>query len=547
MHRNYFTLLHAQGELQRALEGGILEGIHSQAEGEMTLSCTTAGGEPIELVIFTRSPQVSLFTRHGHHRKKSNSATLWNEVAEMKIRAVAMHPRDRELCISLGDGHTLAIQVFAAKTAVLLLSPDGRVQRTFGKETVPPHPDIPGEDKPSIAVGLQQLAGSPELFYRHIQRNAESGRDPGAGLPGFDRALGRELLRRAGGDISIENLFLQFSALALELLNPTPHLPVSASGTPKFSILACPVAGGQAAESVLEGLRAYSTATLRRMNTEGKMKEVQGAIETRLKKIRTELEAMDPKALEELGATHETFGHLLIASLYRERTDPSSITVGNIFREGTPSLTIPLQPELSLQQNAARYFRKAAKARSSMEGMETRRAELERQEATIGKELLRSMEPGNPHEAARFKRELEQQPWASVLQSGKGNKNSATPFRTIRISDTATLFIGRNALNNDLLTFKHAKPDDIWLHARGASGSHCVLRGSGPDHTDEILKAASIAAWHSSAKHSSLVPVIQTLKKHVRRGRNLPAGQVVVESERVFFVRPSKDGSQQNP
>jgi predicted ribosome quality control (RQC) complex YloA/Tae2 family protein len=547
MHRNYFTLLHAQGELQRALEGGSLEGIHSQAEGEMTLSCTTATGEPLELVIFTRSPQVSIFTRHGHHRKKTNSATLWNEVAEMNIKTVAMHPRDRELCISLADGHTLAIQVFGAKTAVLLLSPDGRVQRTFGKETVPPHPEIPGEDKPSIAVELQRLAGSQELFYRHIEKNAASGREPHAGLPGFDRALGRELLRRRGGDTSIENLFLQFRSLAYELMNPAPHLPVSASGTPKFSILACPAAGGQAAESVLEGLRAYSTATLRRMDTEGTMKEVQGAIESRLKKIRTELDAMDPKALEELGATHETFGHLLIASLYRERTDPSSITVGNIFREGTPDLTIPLQPELSLQENAARYFRKAAKARNSREGMETRRAELERQEELIEKELLRSMEPGNPHEAARFKKELQQQPLTSVLLTGKGSKSAATPFRTIMISDRATLFIGRNAQNNDLLTFKHAKPDDIWLHARGTSGSHCVLRGSGPDHTDEILKAASIAAWHSSAKHSGLVPVIQTLKKHVRRGRNLPAGQVVVEGERVLFVHPSKDGSQPNP
>ena len=57
-------------------------------------------------------------------------------------------------------------------------------------------------------------------------------------------------------------------------------------------------------------------------------------------------------------------------------------------------------------------------------------------------------------------------------------------------------------------------------------------------HLDEIKKAAEIAAWYSSAKHSELVPVLYTLKKYVRHGKNLPLGQVIVEREKVLFVKP---------
>ncbi|NTV97901.1 MAG: DUF814 domain-containing protein, partial [Chlorobiaceae bacterium] len=115
------------------------------------------------------------------------------------------------------------------------------------------------------------------------------------------------------------------------------------------------------------------------------------------------------------------------------------------------------------------------------------------------------------------------------------------PFRSVCISPKATLLIGKNAENNDRLTFGHARPDDIWLHARGTSGSHCVLKGSGMDHLDEIKTAAAIAAWHSSAKHSELVPVIYTLKKYVRSSKKLAKGQVIVERENVLFVRPSRE------
>ncbi len=109
----------------------------------------------------------------------------------------------------------------------------------------------------------------------------------------------------------------------------------------------------------------------------------------------------------------------------------------------------------------------------------------------------------------------------------------------MNLSASITLLVGKNAANNELLTFSHTKPNDIWLHVRGAAGSHCVLKGTTLHNLVAIRQAAEIAAWYSGAKHSALVPVIYTLKKYVRSGKKLAAGQVIVEREEVLLVKPS--------
>lgn len=114
----------------------------------------------------------------------------------------------------------------------------------------------------------------------------------------------------------------------------------------------------------------------------------------------------------------------------------------------------------------------------------------------------------------------------------------------MKLSPSVTLLIGKNAANNDLLTFTHARPNDIWLHTRGAAGSHCVLKGATLDQLSEIRKAAEIAAWYSTAKHAELVPVLYTLKKYVRHGKHLAPGQVIVEREKELLVTPRQPHAQ---
>jgi predicted ribosome quality control (RQC) complex YloA/Tae2 family protein len=103
------------------------------------------------------------------------------------------------------------------------------------------------------------------------------------------------------------------------------------------------------------------------------------------------------------------------------------------------------------------------------------------------------------------------------------------------------VLVGKNAKNNDLLTQQYAYKEDLWLHARDATGSHVVVKyKSGQVFTNSLIeKAASLAAYYSKRRNETLSPVIVTRKKFVRKPKGLPDGMVVLEKEEVVMVEPS--------
>jgi predicted ribosome quality control (RQC) complex YloA/Tae2 family protein len=101
--------------------------------------------------------------------------------------------------------------------------------------------------------------------------------------------------------------------------------------------------------------------------------------------------------------------------------------------------------------------------------------------------------------------------------------------------------VGRNNRENDELTHRVARPEDLWFHAQGVPGSHVVLRRSGrKDHPGKrILElAAGLAAHFSRARHSGTVPVIYTQRRYVRKPKGAKPGLAAVQREKTIFVAP---------
>jgi len=95
---------------------------------------------------------------------------------------------------------------------------------------------------------------------------------------------------------------------------------------------------------------------------------------------------------------------------------------------------------------------------------------------------------------------------------------------------------------------KYAKQNDLWFHARGAGGSHVILRrgtGKGEPGKEAIEQTASIAAYYSQARASKIVPVVMTERKYVRKRKGAPDGEVLVEREKLLFVKPKLPESSQ--
>jgi len=89
---------------------------------------------------------------------------------------------------------------------------------------------------------------------------------------------------------------------------------------------------------------------------------------------------------------------------------------------------------------------------------------------------------------------------------------------------------------------KHARPNDLWFHARGSGGSHVVLRsgtGKGEISRRAIEEAAAIAAYYSKMRKARTVPVAMTQRKYIRKPKGAPVGTVMIERETVLFVEPA--------
>ncbi len=99
---------------------------------------------------------------------------------------------------------------------------------------------------------------------------------------------------------------------------------------------------------------------------------------------------------------------------------------------------------------------------------------------------------------------------------------------------------GKTDADNDLLSLKIARPNELWFHVRGQPGSHVILRhpdGARPDNA-VIKQAASVAAWHSKERNAGVVPVCYTEAKHVGKPRGARPGSVSIKREKIVKVRP---------
>ncbi len=212
---------------------------------------------------------------------------------------------------------------------------------------------------------------------------------------------------------------------------------------------------------------------------------------------------------------------------------------------------IRLDPALTPVENAQHYFaqyRKAREARARVPGMiEVARLKL-RHLADL-EALVQIAEGAESMRALR--REVAVAGGEPVAEDG-GKRTKAKagrarrtepggPFRRYPLAAGWEALVGTSAAGNAHVTLHLARPDDLWLHARGIPGAHVVLRGQGAGEPppEAVQRAAQLAAWHSAARGSGLVEVDAAPRRHVRSIPEAPPGLVRYSHERTLRVRPA--------
>ncbi|MSR36556.1 MAG: DUF814 domain-containing protein [Gemmatimonadetes bacterium] len=223
-------------------------------------------------------------------------------------------------------------------------------------------------------------------------------------------------------------------------------------------------------------------------------------------------------------------GDLLLARLSEVPRRAARVTLADFDGALTQ---VEIDPQLAPHEQAPAYYERAGRAeraRARLPGLlEEARGSARRLEALLERALA------GDETAETVRAEL-----PALPNTVRGEPGPALPYRVYRSSGGIEIRVGRGARHNDELTFHHSSPEDVWLHARHAAGAHVVLRWKGEDNPParDLAEAAILAAVHSKARTSGSVPVDWTRRKHVRKPRKSPPGQVLVERVKTLFVAP---------
>jgi predicted ribosome quality control (RQC) complex YloA/Tae2 family protein len=188
---------------------------------------------------------------------------------------------------------------------------------------------------------------------------------------------------------------------------------------------------------------------------------------------------------------------------------------------------------LSPAENAQRWLRRAKRYEAAAERISARRAEV--QEALARAESLLS-QAESAQDAGHLAAVEAKAPAAAPAR--RKDDAPRLPFRKFISQSGAPILVGRSARDNDALTLRVARGNDLWLHARGMQGAHVIVPGAGESPDSRALgDAALLAAHFSSARGQDGVEVAWTRCKYVRKPKGSAPGSVIVTQEKVLRVR----------
>lgn len=544
MINSFYTLQALVRAWAPDLEGSTLGDAFSQVRDELSLAFVHPDRTWMLRTSLQR-PFLYIFRTEGYSKARRNVATLFRAAVDGEMSTVRIAERDRMLFFEMADGHRLQIQLFGARANAFFVDPDGTILEAFrgndrlaGTEAPTPRP----------APMPETLADFEDRWRTNRNKTRQAVQ---SAFPLFGQTLARETIHRAGvtaaapEDCAAEDvaaLFEAGQALIGALDDPSPCIYQTGRTPEAFSLIPLRHRDDAPAETFGTVDEAVSVF-VRRTLAERHFRRLYDPLEEALTEARDHYRQSAERMLDELASEsradrYERWGHLLMAQQRDIPKGADEVTLPDMFEEGE-DVTIPLDPAKSPVENAEHYYDRARRTRRSREEAEQRLEETEAraEEAAALLDALQSIETLSALKKFRAREEARLAPFVE-----QGDKDiERFPFRRFDLGGGFEVWVGRNAKQNDELTFHVAQKYDLWMHARGVPGSHTILhlpnRDAEPGRRRRVV-AAAIAAHYSKARGSGVVPVMVTRRKYVTSPKGAAPGAVRVEREDVLMVEP---------
>ena len=487
-------------------------------------------------------------------RKHLSGARL-KKITQLPMERLARFTFD---CIDeMGDAvqKHLVVELMGRTCNLYLLDPEERILdclRRIGLDESSRRAALPGL-KYQLPEPVRKDDPSGEVDYVNLLTR------PGADLlaerlmdclGGLSPLVCREAALYAAGDTDARITDLEISSTAEKLslffrehmTRPGPYWYAASDGAPK-QFAFCPIrqyGGYEEAESFGALLDRFYIVRDRNDAMRQKSQALRKTVSNLCQRLRRKL-AIQEKELE---ATFDRerlrqLGDIVTANIHRITKGQTLLQAEDFYDEEMKTVDIPLSEVLSPQQNAAKFYKDYARMKTAEKEL-TRQMALGEGELSYLESVLEELNRAQSDaELEEIRQELYAGGYVRLDSAKKRMKQGKLPPMRFTSTDGYPIYVGRNNRQNDELTFKLARKDDIWLHAQKVHGSHVIISCGGaapPD--DTVTQAAQLAAYYAETSGGKNVPVDVTPVKQVKKTPGGKPGMVIYHTYRTVIVNP---------
>lgn len=581
------TLNHLVNELQPQVAGARIDKIHQPEKEEIHLLLRNHGRSQ-RLLFNVSASSVRLHLTAENKKNPANPPMfcmiLRKHLEGGKIIALAQSGLERVITLAIqnyneyGDLATwhLSLEIMGKHSNLLLIDPetnlilDGLKRYSHAlsrhREVLPGRPYLPPPSQGKLDPLPDEETWRQYLYKEGVEKALTD--ILVTRFAGISPELSREIVVQAGldndtrlhycGDIDLARLFQAYSRLAnpqsLAALQPCLYFAALNPVPVAFSFI--PYQQYQGLQTRPQPSLNETVARFYGLKTTNNTLEAKRGS---LRKIVQEQHSHLAKKLQiynetigkaESSLAYQKWGELLTANLYRIPPGAETVTVEDYYQPDFPPVSITLDPLLSGIDNAQRYYRLYNKAKATLQKTEPLKQDV-LSELTYLESLLVTLEQAlTLPEMEDIHTELIEQGYIAGKPGDKKNSKSKKgkaeiPVpRTYLSSQGRIIMVGKNNRQNDWLTLKRGKPNDLWLHVKTIPGSHVLVPlQEGEEFPDDLTleEAAALAIYFSQARGSTLVPVDYTHVKNIKKPNSAKPGMVIYEQNWTLYLTPAPD------
>ncbi len=526
MHFHHYSLQHLSQYLNQHCQGQVIQSCISQNKNELVIVL-----ENIHLRIGCHTPLTYIVTAKDFSRARKNVVELFSEIWGRSILKARVVPYERIMILELTNNLQLILKMHGIGANVMLregndiirlfnhkYEADGEYRETAGPFDPSALAANPQKDLESVSVALKKIS------------------------PIYDKHFARKLLAKLQAEPA--QSFQQTFEQIIEEAQSNQFFILKETNRIRFSLFE-PV--DQQVFAKVDGISAAMGFFMKTHYQYESYKRQYASLEKDLRKPLKKFQkiyASYQQNVEKLQSDRnpEEMGHLLMANLHAIPKRAKEIELDD-FYTGAKTI-VKLKPELSPQNNAERYYEKHKQRRGKLRYVKSQVDDIRKKLQKAKAEWENFQQIPSPQALSFSQDGFDASELKGIKKMSRGHEKVKRekvgfPFRSFE-KDGYQIFVGKSARNNDELSFHFASKDDLWLHAKDVSGSHVIIRQkAGQNIPATVLEyAAQLAAFYSKRKNDTLVPVLYTPRKYVRKRKGEAAGKVAVSREEVIMVEP---------